>query len=55
MQSNEQAVRHELARIESRVAWLTAELRRVEGQRDTIAAALTDLEGAHDQRFAGVR
>jgi uncharacterized small protein (DUF1192 family) len=51
----EQAIRHELAKIEGRIAWLTAELRRTEGQRDAIAAELTDTEGAHDRRFVGAR
>jgi hypothetical protein len=32
-----------------------AELNRLEGQRDRLLLLLTDLEGAHDQRFVAVR
>ncbi len=32
-----------------------AELNRLEGQRDRLLLLLTDLEGAHDQRFVPVR
>ena len=53
--NTEQALRHELTKIESRVAWLTSELRRVEGQRDTLLLELQDLEGAHDRRPVAVR
>ncbi len=53
--STEQAIRHELAKIEARLAWLTAEAARVEGQRDALLLELQDLEGCHDRRFAGVR
>lgn len=53
--TNEQQTRHELAKIESRLAWLTKEQQRVEGQRDSLTARLTDLEGAHDRRPVAVR
>ena len=52
--TTEQQTRHELAKIESRLAWLTKEQQRVEGQRDSLAARLTDLEGAHDRRPVAV-
>ncbi len=51
----QQAIRHELAKIEARLAWLTAELARVEGQRDAVAALLQDNEGADLDRAFSVR
>lgn len=48
-------VQHELAKIESRIAWLTVELRRAEGIRDTLLRELLDNEGAHDRRPVAVR
>jgi hypothetical protein len=48
-------IRHELAKYESRLAWLTAEVAKVQGQRDTLLREIQDLEGAHDQRPVGVR
>ena len=51
----EQLTRHQLERIESRIAWLTSELRRVEGQRDALQRELQDLDGAHDRRPVAVR
>lgn len=53
--SDTYATRRELARIEDRVAWLTAELRRAEGLRDSLVRELLDLEGAHDRRPVAVR
>lgn len=53
--TTEQLTRHELAKIESRIAHLTSELRRAEGIRDTLLGELTDLEGAHDRRPVAVR
>jgi hypothetical protein len=53
--STEQEIRHQLTKIESRLAWLAAELCRVEGQHDSLLSQLTDLEGAHDRRPVAVR
>jgi len=47
--------RRELQSAEQRIAEATAELRRLEGQRDGVLERLTDLEGAHDRRFVPVR
>lgn len=53
--NDEQATRHALERIESRIAWLTAELNRTQGQRDSLQRELQDLDGAHDRRPVAVR
>lgn len=55
MTDYELVTRRELERIESRLAWLTAEVARATGTRDRILAALLDLEGAHDKRPVAVR
>ena len=52
---DEKTTRHELAQIESRLTWLTSEVRKVEGQRDMLLAELQDLTGAHDRRPVAVR
>ena len=52
---NEKDIHHELARLESRLAWLTTEQARVEGRCDQLRAELIDLDGAHSQRFVGAR
>jgi uncharacterized small protein (DUF1192 family) len=53
--TTEQITRHQLDRIESRIAWLTAELNRTQGQRDALQRELQDLDGAHDRRPVAVR
>lgn len=55
MHDTEHTTRRELIKIESRIAWLTQELRRAEGQRDSLLRELTDLDGAHDRRPVAVR
>lgn len=49
------STRRELEKIESRLAWLQAEMDRATGQRDALQAELLDLEGAHDRRPVAVR
>ena len=53
--SNELSTRQELAEVEARLERLTQAVHRVEGERDALIIKLTDVEGAHDRRFAGVR
>jgi hypothetical protein len=48
-------LQRDLQRVEQRIAALTAELRRWEGQRDGLLRQLIDLQGAHDQRPVAVR
>ena len=50
----EQVLR-ELQTVEAYIARVTEHLRRIEGERDRLILELADLEGADDQRFAGVR
>ncbi len=52
---NEKIIRHELERLESRLAWLTREADRAACQRDEVLRRLLDLDGAHDQRPTAVR
>lgn len=44
-----------LAEVESRLAEITAERRRLEAERDAIILRQTDLEGADDRRFVAAR
>lgn len=64
--TNEHEIRQELAKVEADLAKLIAataeqmsKVHRVvaalEGKRDQLLLKLTDLEGAHDKRYAGVR
>ena len=53
--TTEATIREALAQVEARVKNLTDALHRVEGERDELLLELTDMEGCHDQRFAGVR
>ena len=53
--TNEQLIRHEVSKIDSRLEWLRKDLDRTQGLRDTIAARLQDIEGAHDRRHVAVR
>jgi hypothetical protein len=46
---------HELQAVEWRIAVLTAELAKLEGARDRLIMAETDLTGAHDRRPVAVR
>ncbi len=43
--TTESDTRHEIARLESRAAWLTNELAKVEGQRDELQQTLLDHDG----------
>lgn len=52
---DERSLRQELAEVEGYLASLTERMARVQGYRDSLLLKLTDLEGADDQRFAGVR
>lgn len=52
---DEAAVRHTLQRIEDRIAWLAAELKRAEGLRDALLAELLDCEGLSDRQPIGAR
>lgn len=52
---HETKIRADLAEVEARLSRLTQAVDRVTGERDLLVLKLTDLEGCHDQRFAGVR
>lgn len=51
----DEITRHELYRVESRVTWLTEELRRQEGKRDMLLRELAPNEGVDDRRRLPVR
>jgi hypothetical protein len=53
--TSSELTRHELAKIEARIAWLTRELRHAEGLQAVLLRTLLDLEGASDQRPVAVR
>ena len=44
-----------LQKTQAQVAEATAELRRLEGQRDAIVARMTDSEGCNSNRSAATR
>lgn len=55
MTRDERTLRHEIEKVEARLAWLQQEIDRQQGKRDRLLAELLDFEGASDKRFIGVR
>jgi len=53
--TSESTTRRELFEVEARAARLTAELRRVEGERDRLVLLLADNTGAESCRPVAVR
>lgn len=55
MTPNDADTRQRLQRAQRLIASLTENLRKAEAIRDCLIRQLCDAEGAHDQRFVGVR
>ncbi len=53
--SDEKALRHELNKLQGRLAWLAREVARVEGQRDQLQNQLLDVAGADSSRYVAAR
>ena len=55
MSMTETDTRRQLAEVQRLLAKTAAQVCTLEGLRDRLILTLTDLDGAHDRRFAGVR
>jgi hypothetical protein len=53
--TNEADTRRELQVVEEYLARCTARMEAIQAERDRLLLRLLDNEGAHDQRFVGVR